>query len=324
VKNQYFGDLNDYFKYGMLRAFAREMSIAVIWMMTPDDASNDGRKVDYLRYDGRRSHDPELFDWLRQWLHSGAHRDVSLIEKSGLLPNCRFFREPVPEDIEARAQWLIRAREFARDAELVFVDPDNGLPVKSTKPGKKGWSKFVGLDELQAFYEDGHSLLIYQHTARVARRDFIRAKLRELYELFECEHFTSFNAFNWIGFLVQNGGHTMEVSRATRRIVIDWDSGIHVANNVVIPVSATAREIIERPARHYARQRERHTTAVGFINRNRQVVIRRTDRPGTDHGQVVYVLRCELCRADYGTNGSTIYLAKCPACQGGAVGLAFD
>src|SRR5687767_11372479 len=36
VMNQYFGDINDYFKYGMLRAFGRELSVAVIWMMTPD------------------------------------------------------------------------------------------------------------------------------------------------------------------------------------------------------------------------------------------------------------------------------------------------
>ncbi|HEX8408058.1 MAG TPA: hypothetical protein VF883_04300 [Thermoanaerobaculia bacterium] len=46
MKNQYFGDVNDYVKYGMLRAFAQEVSVAVVWMMTPDDGSTDGRGME--------------------------------------------------------------------------------------------------------------------------------------------------------------------------------------------------------------------------------------------------------------------------------------
>lgn len=323
MKNQYFGDINDYFKYGMLRAFGRELSIAVIWMMTPDDGSRDGRKLEYLDFEGRRGHDPELFDWLRAWKRAGKVRDVRLIEESGLLPNCRFFGEVVPEGVEARAQWFARAREFARGADLVFVDPDNGLPVKSVRPGAKNWPKFVAIEELRALYEDGHSLLIYQHTARTSRRDLIRAKLKQLYEAFEIEHFTSLFAWDWVAFLVTNAGPEVELGRATHRIMVEWETGIHVANNVVIPVSATPGEIKARPARAIRKQLTRLTTEIGFINRNRQQVARKTDLPGTDHGQRIYVLRCGACETEYGTNGSTIYLARCPTCQQGAAGLPF-
>jgi hypothetical protein len=307
----------------MLRAFGRELSVAVIWMMTPDDGSRDGRKLQYLDHEGRRFHDPELFDWLRAWKRAGAVRDVRRIEESGLLPNCRFFGEVVPEGVEARAQWFARAREFARGADLVFVDPDNGLPVKSVRPGAQKWPKFVAIEELQALYEDGHSLLIYQHTARLMRRDLIRAKLKQLYEAFKIEHFTSLYAGDWIALLVPNAGSGPALGRATRRIMIEWESGIFVANNVVIPVSATPLEIKARPVRAVRRQLTRLTTAIGFVNRNRQQVVRKTDLPGTDHGQRIYVLRCGGCEADYGTNGSTIYLARCPSCQGGAAGLPF-
>ncbi|MDP9193492.1 MAG: hypothetical protein M3P06_17505 [Acidobacteriota bacterium] len=323
MKNQYFGDINDYFKYGMLRAFGRELSIAVIWMMTPDDGSRDGRKLEYLDHEGRRSHDPELFDWLRAWKRAGTVRDVRLIEESGLLTNCRFFNEVVPEGVAARAEWFARAREFARGADLVFVDPDNGLPVKSVRPGTQKFPKFVAMEELQALYEDGHSLLIYQHTARTSRRDLIRAKLKDLYEAFEIEHFTSLFAWDWVAFLVTNAGRELELGKATDRIMVEWATGIHVANNVVIPVSATPAEIKARPERAFRKRLTRLTTEIGFINRNRQEVVRKTDLPGTDHGQRIYVLRCGACETEYGTNGSTIYLAKCPSCQQGAAGLPF-
>lgn len=66
------------------------------------------------------------------------------------------------------------------------------------------------------------------------------------------------------------------------------------------------------------------TTAPGFRNRNRQVVVRDTGLPGNDHMQRIYVLRCDMCTHEYGANGSDIHLRKCPACQGGRPGLRLD
>jgi hypothetical protein len=67
----------------------------------------------------------------------------------------------------------------------------------------------------------------------------------------------------------------------------------------------------------------RKTTEIGHANRNNQTVIRRTNVPGTDHGQRVYVLRCGECGHEYGANGSDVFLRKCPAHAGGAPGLAY-
>ncbi len=65
------------------------------------------------------------------------------------------------------------------------------------------------------------------------------------------------------------------------------------------------------------------TTAIGYVNRNGQVVIRNTGLPGTDHGQSVYQLACSNCGHTYGANGSDIHLRLCPGCQGGAKGLDY-
>lgn len=61
----------------------------------------------------------------------------------------------------------------------------------------------------------------------------------------------------------------------------------------------------------------------GDLNRNRQRLIAKTARPGTDHNQYVWHLRCEACGVEYGANGSDFHQRKCPACQGGAAGLEF-
>ena len=71
-------------------------------------------------------------------------------------------------------------------------------------------------------------------------------------------------------------------------------------------------------------RRGKRTTEPGYKNDNRQVVLRRTDYPGTDHNQYVYVLHCEECDNEYGANGSDIHQRKCPSCQGGKPGLPFE
>ena len=43
------------------------------------------------------------------------------------------------------------------------------------------------------------------------------------------------------------------------------------------------------------------TTYPGYVNKNNQVVVRRTEIPGNDHNQYVHVLRCGDCGHEYGS-----------------------
>lgn len=63
------------------------------------------------------------------------------------------------------------------------------------------------------------------------------------------------------------------------------------------------------------------TTRYGYQNRNGQINLGGTTRPGTDYGQSVYVLYCPICDRNYGSNGSDIFQRKCPYHQGGRPGL---
>ena len=60
-------------------------------------------------------------------------------------------------------------------------------------------------------------------------------------------------------------------------------------------------------------KKDKGTTVVGYRNRNGQVVVRKTEKSGTDHNQYTYVLRCEKCGRKYGANGSDIWQRKCPS-----------
>jgi hypothetical protein len=182
MKSQYFGDINDYRKYGLLRALTNgELKTAVCWMLTPDDGRGDGGFIDYLEQPEKWCHfDPLLFHHLAQTvLHNGV-RNVSEIESSDLLPSCCFHSELVPDDREARATYHSHAMESARGCDLVFFDPDNGIEVKSKPYGRKGSSKYLYWDEIRRFWDAGHSLLIYQHFPRVRRAPFIEGEARQL------------------------------------------------------------------------------------------------------------------------------------------------
>jgi PHP family Zn ribbon phosphoesterase len=64
------------------------------------------------------------------------------------------------------------------------------------------------------------------------------------------------------------------------------------------------------------------TTKVGYVNPNRQVVIRNTGKRGTDNNARVYQIACSHCGYVYGANGTDIFERKCPKCGQGQPGLS--
>lgn len=179
MKEQYFGDENDYRKYALLRVLARAggLRIGVCWMLTPPDGRADGNKNGYLKDPGRWRHpDPQLFDFLHTVLHEGGAEKLQTIEHSNLLAGATFVNAIVPDAVLPRMRYFDDARNSLRSAQLVFFDPDNGIEVPSKPKGRKDSSKFVFLDEIAATYAAGHSVLIYQHFTRRKRAEFISEK----------------------------------------------------------------------------------------------------------------------------------------------------
>lgn len=183
MKNQYFGDINDYRKYGLLRSIlgASQLRLLVAWMLTPDDGSTDGRFVSYLKQPGKwSSHDRVLFKKINDLLENEQERRVSLIEDTGLLPKAEYFSDDVPDSASARSSWFRSLTEQAQGSDLIFIDPDNGLEVESKPYGRKNSSKFIYWREVEALWLSGKSLLIYQHFIRENRFNFVQRMLQAL------------------------------------------------------------------------------------------------------------------------------------------------
>ena len=185
MKNQYFGDINDYRKYGLLRAIlqASGLPMLVAWMLTPDDGSSDGKFVSYLQQPHKWSRfDPFLYNKLKALLANGQGRKVSLLEKTALLPSVEYFYATVPDDGPERGAWFEALLDVSEESEFIFLDPDNGLEVKSRPYGARNSSKYLYWHEVEALWNAGKSLLIYQHFIREKRDGFIQRMLKALKE----------------------------------------------------------------------------------------------------------------------------------------------
>ncbi len=170
MKNQYFGDLNDYRKYALLRGFVRAGGqVTVCWMLTTDDGRSDGNRVKYLNLPRRwKKYDAALFEFLAAQRHC-ANRNLAVIESSGLLGDCVFHSAVVPPEEEHRAAYFRDLTSRSRSSNLVFLDPDNGFEVASLKDS----TKYLYWNEVRDLYSSGKSVLVYQHLPRVKRTTYI-------------------------------------------------------------------------------------------------------------------------------------------------------
>lgn len=181
MKNQYFGDIHDFRKYGLLRVVIRASGLRflIAWMLTPDDASTNGNLISYLEHPGKWSrYDPVLFRAMKKLLTRRGYRRVGLIENTGLLPKAKYFSNPVPDSASHRNVWLSLLAHRAQKSDLVFLD--TGLEIKSRPYGTKGSSRFVYWREVETLWAAGKSLLIYQHFTREKRSNFIQRLLDAL------------------------------------------------------------------------------------------------------------------------------------------------
>lgn len=183
MKDQYFGDINDYRKYGLLRCIleASELRLFVAWLLTPDDGSAHGNSRSYLdNPDQWARHDPPLFWNLKEMLANHSYGQVGLIENTDILPNAQYFSEIVPDSANERDSWFSSLVRCARESNIVFLDPDNGLEVDSRPYGSKDSSKYLLWHEVSSLWSSDKSLLIYQHFIRENRLEFTERLLKAL------------------------------------------------------------------------------------------------------------------------------------------------
>jgi hypothetical protein len=231
MKNQYFGDINDYRKYGVLRILTGgQINTAACWMLTPNDGGRDGGRIGYLSQPEKwRQHDEDLFDHLKWCVLDRGVRHISEIENSDLLPWCTFLSDIVPDDGEGRVAYFQQLMDLAQGCDLVFFDPDNGVEVKSRPYGRKGSCKYLYWHEIGDLWNAGHSLLIYQHFPHVKRAPFIQAKAQQLMAKTGAPETISFRTSHVVFFLVPKAEHADYFNCRSEVVARSWCEQILVA-----------------------------------------------------------------------------------------------
>jgi len=232
LKNQYFGDEDDFKKYGILRELSKVMSdgMSVCWMLTSDDGTGEGSDLSYLEKTWEwRNCDPDLFDYLNRCISNGKPRNVGLLKEFIRRPPIKFFDRPLPDDLNGRVEYFEDFKKNAGNGQFVFFDPDIGLAPVSVIKGNAGSSRYLFWDELSSFYFNmKQSILVYQHFPRVNRNQFVCDAVSKLMLDTRAPSVYTLRTNRVVFFLLPQSRHAELIETACRSIARKWNRHIEV------------------------------------------------------------------------------------------------
>ncbi len=184
MQDRYAGDIGDYGKIGLLRALQKQgFKIGVNWYRTEPPESEKNPDGSFKQKDGMyktgdipeelKKCDPALTKKLAKIAEDEAHRSIAALEHAKLVPDA---------SVALRKEWHQKAVQTFSGADLIFLDPDNGLLVDSVKPGTARRVKYAFYDEVADYIKIGKSVVIYNHRCRKKEEQYfadIENKLRE-------------------------------------------------------------------------------------------------------------------------------------------------
>lgn len=189
MKEQYIGDIKDYYKYSIIEFLSKvyDKKVLFAWMLTPPDDKGHGNDTDYLKNTEKYSgYNPSLYKKLKDIVLNDQNKSLSSIE--GILKNDNyfFFSEELPIDIKERENYFSKLDIITvkQKTYLVFFDPDNGIEVKSSPKGTKDSNKYIYWDEIKHFWIKGRDMLIFQYIPLYQNHDeYIKEKYEQCIEM---------------------------------------------------------------------------------------------------------------------------------------------
>ena len=155
MRDQYAGDLSDLIKFSFLRALAAsDRKLGVAWYYAPgDDGRPDGRHIEHRAETSWRALDADVHGALAAL----DGRSVAALEQLTVWPaETSFHRDAVPRG--RREGWLSGMRDALRSADLVFLDPDNGLGHDPEKHAQ--------ISDLHELAREGRTLVVIKFPGR--------------------------------------------------------------------------------------------------------------------------------------------------------------
>ncbi len=189
MRNQIFGNYEEYGKYGLWRFLSEQgVSLFVNWYLTRDIEGSKNELPQYLGDAKFWKYDPELYRFLKEYVFLQNKREVAILEDTGLFPGTVFYRELLDFDWSKtreerniqRAEWHKKALSASEGAGLVFLDPDNG--VRKTEPRLlKDTVRYAFLTEAADYYQQGAQLCCHCPKSRrnEAQWEAVKRMLKE-------------------------------------------------------------------------------------------------------------------------------------------------
>jgi len=189
MQDRYSGDIGDYGKFGLLRKLLKQgFRIGINWYKVDPQGyernsegsfkQNDGK---YRHYEEYSSCDSDLAMAL-MGIPDNA-RSISALQDLELINGASYYDKSVPVDNGKRKEWFDASLKCLKEADIIFMDPDNGFEVKSVHNGTLRSIKYVYYKEVEAYLAAGKSVVIYSHRCRKKREKYFTEILNNLVAL---------------------------------------------------------------------------------------------------------------------------------------------
>lgn len=192
MQDRYAGDIGDFGKFALLKELEEQkLTVGVNWYKTASLVFEKNSDGSFKQEDGKYKDIPDKLKALDSELaekltaisdEKNGKRCLKALQDAKLLQNDIYYDRAL--SVKERSQWHQDALKFfnEKNADLVFLDPDNGLLVDSVGKESARSVKYAFYEEVLDYVKQEKSVLVYNHRSRKPELQYfkdIEMKLQE-------------------------------------------------------------------------------------------------------------------------------------------------
>jgi hypothetical protein len=201
MRDEYVGDIGDFGKYILLNELQKiagqKATIGINWYYNTRPAPAFRYLSDNNFPQSKNMDEAALLASLQNIHENNRKPRLSDIEEKGIVQGCICYREPIPysqphkDRKESREQWFKKSLGALDNADIIFLDPDNGIAPANLKQSAVDAVKYAFIDtEIDGYYNDNSkpkSVILYQHLNRTDPVKFLKWFLDEIQKIKHCK-----------------------------------------------------------------------------------------------------------------------------------------
>jgi len=190
MRDEYVGDVGDFGKYMLLNKLGKlgngKIKIGVNWYYNtkPEEQTSDGRYINYLNpsyrnADQYKTCSQTIYEQLRAIVDKEKRKISEIEDRQILFDGTIFYSKPLPwefnspsEKKKKREDWFNDSLEKLEAANIVFLDPDNGIQTPNVRKTQAKAVKYVFSDEFERYYNGKKTVIIYNHRDRTPQQQY--------------------------------------------------------------------------------------------------------------------------------------------------------